>query len=552
MDNRSTVHLAFLAWALTLIATGGLAISLQVAPGNYLIQVVSSPFVIIPSIIGVGILVGILRRECPPPAEFPARLWRRGVAFAIDVATIGFAFMPLLAIVAVFVEYLATGELRWHFHRTSREPRDIVNELGVSGLLAGLLLLVAWPPSKGKQSVGQFLMGIVVLPGTRGLPLVKSVLRALLGYLTLCCGIVSVPMAFSRKDKRMWHDRAFDTYPFEVEKPEAAKDRPYHTSGGERTIRMLLLACIAVGVGVIGWRVVGYFQRQQAMAALRQMGGSFKHDPTIGGLYLDLSDTEASDADLIHLNRVRHLVGLGLTNTRVTSAGLVHLKPLANLKALSLHGDQATEAGLSHIDNLHSLEQLFMGQTDVSDAAMKHLSGLTKLKMLSVRKTAVKDKGLAPLAELRNLKFLWLSNTKITDAGLVHIGNLTNLERLRLSHTALTDEGLVYLKNLKNLEHLVLAGTQVTDAGLQHLKGLTSLQSLALSDTPVADLGLVHLTALPSLSYLLLNDTRVSDAGLEHLTGLRSLSFVDLEGTEVTEAGVAALRNHSPRLDVDW
>ena len=64
---------------------------------------------------------------------------------------------------------------------------------------------------------------------------------------------------------------------------------------------------------------------------------------------LYLSDTEVTDAGLVHLKGLTKLEVLWLTSTKVTDAGLVHLKGLTKLERLSLGGTKVTDAGIQEL-----------------------------------------------------------------------------------------------------------------------------------------------------------------------------------------------------------
>jgi Leucine-rich repeat (LRR) protein len=293
------------------------------------------------------------------------------------------------------------------------------------------------------------------------------------------------------------------------------------------------------------WMNRADLQRSVAVAAIKKLGGQVTFDeknpgkPVIG---VDLSETEVTDAGLVHLNGLTNLQTLGLSNTEVTGDGLIHLKEVTGLQELYLYGTQVTDAGLEHLKGLTSLQGLNLGDTTVTDVGLVHLKGLTSLQGLNLAGTKVSDVGLEHLKRLTSLQLLNLSNTKVTDAGLVHLKGLTSLHTLYLNGTKVTDVGLEHLKGLTSLQLLNLGDTQVTDAGLVHLKGLTSLHTLYLYRTKVTDVGLEHLKRLTSLQFLNLGGSQVANAELDGLKGLTSLQTLNLAGTKVTDAGLVHLK----------
>ena len=61
--------------------------------------------------------------------------------------------------------------------------------------------------------------------------------------------------------------------------------------------------------------------------------------------YLNLADTEISDAGLINLGKMAGLESLDLTSTKISDDGLAHLYGLKNLKTLTVRQTEVTAAG---------------------------------------------------------------------------------------------------------------------------------------------------------------------------------------------------------------
>jgi Leucine-rich repeat (LRR) protein len=97
--------------------------------------------------------------------------------------------------------------------------------------------------------------------------------------------------------------------------------------------------------------------------------------------YLELSETQVSDADLANVAELTNLTTLHLGETQITDHGLVHLQRLANLRELWLDDTQVTHAGLDHLKNLVGLTNLRLSGASITDAGLKHLSGLTGLSI---------------------------------------------------------------------------------------------------------------------------------------------------------------------------
>lgn len=231
---------------------------------------------------------------------------------------------------------------------------------------------------------------------------------------------------------------------------------------------------------------------QRALIALKKLGASLVMNSKDRIVTVDLSKSNVTDSDLIHLKRLPSVRVLVL-NHSITDKGLAHLKEISTLEGLNLAG------------------------SNISNAGIEHLQGLTHLKKLSLGQTRVSDLGLVYLEKLTSLELLYLPDTQVTDTGLEHIQGLTNLESLHLSHTQISDAGLKHLKGLTKLRRLALSGTQITDSGLKLLAGLTRLERLYLSHTQITDVGLVQLEGLTSLEQLRVVGSKVTTQGIQKL-----------------------------------
>ena len=116
---------------------------------------------------------------------------------------------------------------------------------------------------------------------------------------------------------------------------------------------------------------------------------------------------------------------------------------------------------------------------------------------------AANDATLVLVGRLDRLHGLRLTSSAVTDAGLAQLKSLRELRDLQIGHTKIGDAGLAHLRGLTGLRSLYIADTQVGDAGLTHLRGMTNLSTLFLSGTKVSDDGVLALErALPRLQIL--------------------------------------------------
>ena len=138
---------------------------------------------------------------------------------------------------------------------------------------------------------------------------------------------------------------------------------------------------------------------------------------------------------------------------------------------VDLSGTQTTDEELVHLKGLPRLLELNLSNTAITDVGLsEHIEGLTSLLGLDLSKTEVTDTGLEHVKRLNQVLYLILSDTKITDVGLKQLKHLTRLKQLVLSNTEVTDEGLEYVKGLTHLTKLDISGTKTTYTGAAELK----------------------------------------------------------------------------------
>ena len=90
--------------------------------------------------------------------------------------------------------------------------------------------------------------------------------------------------------------------------------------------------------------------------------------------YVDASQAEITDADLVWIEGLGQLWYLDVTGTSVTDAGLDHLRGFPQLKAVFLGNTQVTDAGMPKLQQLTGLECLFLDGNRITDAGIRDLS----------------------------------------------------------------------------------------------------------------------------------------------------------------------------------
>ncbi len=174
----------------------------------------------------------------------------------------------------------------------------------------------------------------------------------------------------------------------------------------------------------------------------KMLGDDFFNDVA----WVNLSNTKASDATLLHLNAFPKLRSLSLERTHVTDFGLSHLSQLSCLEQLTLRGSPIGGDGLDHLRPLTKLAQLDLSETRITDEGLRHLDGFNGLEVLELDRTRITDNGLRHLSGLVNLQYLLLRDTAVTDAGLQQLAAMSQLKEVYLSETKVTPGGVEKFK----------------------------------------------------------------------------------------------------------
>jgi len=115
------------------------------------------------------------------------------------------------------------------------------------------------------------------------------------------------------------------------------------------------------------------------------------------------------------------IVGVDFAGTELTDKWLKEvagaLAALKDLKWLDLYQTEVTDAGLKELAGLKGLQKLRLSATGVTDAGLKHLKELKELRELNLAATKVSDKGVKELAGLKTLRWLSLLGSDVTDKG---------------------------------------------------------------------------------------------------------------------------------------
>jgi uncharacterized RDD family membrane protein YckC len=172
----------------------------------------SHPVLLAWSIIALAVLAILFKMEVE---EFPAGvpgMWRRFFAFLIDFWFIVAVLASIGGTIPLWLERMRTGQFSWQFQRNYSVPSDQIFVLPLALIIMALMFLYfVWPLTKGKQTVGCFILRLRVAPpfGSKGALTFRTAARRVWLEFT---GMGS--LLFKRNDRdsqgRTWYDRESD------------------------------------------------------------------------------------------------------------------------------------------------------------------------------------------------------------------------------------------------------------------------------------------------------------------------------------------------------
>lgn len=165
--------------------------------------------------------------------------------------------------------------------------------------------------------------------------------------------------------------------------------------------------------------------------------------------------TNVSDAEILRLLPLKHLLSIDLSYTNVTGNVLTTLSRMPQLAIINLEGCQVDDKHLEQLSGLERLITLRLAKTNVTDKGLKHIEKLKNLIQLDLSACEVSDDGLRSLGHMPKIRHLWLSKTirygqddrsELTDGCIDYLASLTTLIDLQIASSRISDEGLKRLK----------------------------------------------------------------------------------------------------------
>ena len=194
---------------------GGAGFSASISDGAFSMEASCSPVGIFGFIVYLGLYIWSLAGQVATPKRTPPQSMRwRALCLFLDIPVIVCLVTVPMALVALLIESSHTGQFVWNFARTSPSPSDSAIMAAFYVSLVIDLVVYALPVGLQRQSPGSLITNSFTQ--SKNPSVLRAVGRAMLSIFVLTLGAISIPMAWARKDKRFWHDVAFDTYPIRL------------------------------------------------------------------------------------------------------------------------------------------------------------------------------------------------------------------------------------------------------------------------------------------------------------------------------------------------
>jgi len=255
---------------------------------------------------------------------------------------------------------------------------------------------------------------------------------------------------------------------------------------------------------------------------------------------LDLADAPVDDASAAAMLGFPELRMLRLDGTPITDAAFA-VVPGAKLVELYVSSTKIGDVGAQILDRLPHLVALGLGTTSIADVTIARIAKLHELRTLVLAKTHAEK--LAPLGSLHALEQLFLEGTWLGDSDIAAFGEMHKLRVLHAEGTNLSDDSLAVLRGFTRLEELTIGDTRITGEVLAST--WPRLRTFSLLGLELHDADLVALARHTSLITVDLTATEITDpAPLAALPKLRVLGVAE---TKLSKAGLAAIKQLAAR-----
>lgn len=193
----------------------GVYMSANYEDHQYWLSVATDPAELGCAVLLLMLYLVLLKGRVGAKEEKPLRgVFRRLVAFWIDILAMFLLVEPLLAIVTLLSESVKTGEFQWNLERTT-SSRGGGFEVGLLWLISCVLpvLYFAIPLVFQRPTPGTCVMGYRIAPDSgKNVTLTRAVLRSLLGFFAVCTAWAAPFIGRDRERGKFWLDKVFSTH----------------------------------------------------------------------------------------------------------------------------------------------------------------------------------------------------------------------------------------------------------------------------------------------------------------------------------------------------
>jgi len=155
----------------------------------------------------------LLAADPPRTGKCVGGIFRRLIAFWIDLFLAVFTVSPIVGIVPTLSEWSQTGVFQWTFERAIFAKRDAVEALIlIPVVFAAVIIYFAVPLLRSRPTLGACIMGYQIITDEEvDIDFSAAVLRTILGLVAACAWFITPFVSRDRKRGKIWLDKIFRT-----------------------------------------------------------------------------------------------------------------------------------------------------------------------------------------------------------------------------------------------------------------------------------------------------------------------------------------------------